>query len=288
MATPTTKTEPLYQKDGHLYTHTSPISSVQPLSSLPPDVQTLFKPPPSTAPGEPYILTTPSTIFHAQGGGQPSDTGTITAAGTIFTVHQVRTVAPTILHMGTMTPSPATAAAATTTPSTPPPTTSTLIATPGLQQIDPAKRTLHSRLHTAGHLLGLAAAQLKAQDILDGPLTDGKASHYPGASFVEFHGLIPSDKKPALQSAVDALVAADLPVLIEWWSEERARGECTGVLESFKQGEEGVRVVRVGEVGSYPCGGTHVRRSGECGRVVVRNVKRQKGVTKVSYEVVDA
>src|SRR5690242_16385791 len=278
MATPTTKTDPLYQKDGHLYTHTSPISSIQPLSSLPPAVQPLSKPPPPTAPGDPYILTPPSTIFHAQGGGQPSDTGTITAAGTIFAVHQVRSVAPTILHMGTMTPSPAATA----------PPAATLLAAPGLQQIDPAKRTLHSRLHTAGHLLGLAAAQLKAQHVLDGPLADGKASHYPGAAFVEFHGLIPSDKKPALQSAVDALVRADLPVLIEWWSEERARGECTGVLESFKQGEDGVRVVRVGDVGSYPCGGTHVRRSGECGRVVVRNVKRQKGVTKVSYEVVDA
>jgi Ser-tRNA(Ala) deacylase AlaX len=40
-------------------------------------------------------------------------------------------------------------------------------------------------------------------------------------------------------------------------------------------------------MGSYPCGGTHVKSTKGCGRVVIRNIKRQKGVTKVSYEVQD-
>lgn len=155
------------------------------------------------------------------------------------------------------------------------------------QSIDVEKRLLHSRIHTAGHILGLAAAALKKEGILDPSIIDGKASHYPGAAFVEFSGLIPSDKKSALQAKTDELVAQDLPVRIHFWDEERARKECTGVLESFKQDEDGVRVVEIGDAGSYPCGGTHVRRTGECGRVVVRNVKRQKGITKISYEVQD-
>ncbi|KZM24629.1 uncharacterized protein EKO05_0008640 [Ascochyta rabiei] len=273
---PTTRTEALYQKDGHLYTHSAPISSVQPLSSLPPETQGLFKPPPE---GDPYILTTPQTIFHAQGGGQPSDTGTISSGEAVFNVHQVRRVEPAILHMGTFHSAA---------------TLSTERATdekqqePAQQHIDVPRRVLHSRLHTAGHILGLAAAALKEQGVLPATLVDGKASHYPGAAFVEFSGLIPTDAKPALQAKTDELVSLDLPVRIHFWDEARARAECTGVLESFKQDEDGVRVVEIGDAGSYPCGGTHVRRTGECGRVVVRNIKRQKGVTKVSYEVQDA
>ncbi|KAJ4403041.1 hypothetical protein N0V91_006787 [Didymella pomorum] len=265
---PTAKTDPLYQKDGHLYTHTSPISSIHPLSSLPQDAQSLFKPPPE---GEPYILTTPSTIFHAQGGGQPSDTGTIIAGEKTFNVHQVRKVDPAILHMGTFTsPSPFEAKGED-----------------GKQDIDIQKRILHSRIHTAGHVIGLAAAALKKEGVIDENVVDGKASHYPGAAFVEFIGLIPSDKKAAIQAKTDEMVAQDLPVDIHFWDEERARRECTGVLESFKQDDDGVRVVAIGDMGSYPCGGTHVKSTKGCGRVVIRNIKRQKGVTKVSYEVQD-
>ena len=159
----------------------------------------------------------------------------------------------------------------------------------GLQSIDVEKRVLHSRIHTAGHIIGLAAAALRTEGVMDKTIVDGKASHYPGAAFVEFIGLIPSSLKEALQEKTDELVAADLPVEILFWDEERARRECTGVLEGFglKGDEEGVRVVRIGEKGSYPCGGTHVLRTGEVGRVVVRNIKRQKGVSKVGYEVRD-
>ncbi|KAJ4319298.1 hypothetical protein N0V94_003991 [Neodidymelliopsis sp. IMI 364377] len=246
---PTSKTDAVYQKDMYLYTHTSPITTIHPLSSLPPSAQILFKPPPEET-GTPYILTSPSTIFHAQGGGQPSDTGTISTDSTTFTVHQVRRLDSTILHMGVFSP-----------PDSKLPVPSPASAT---QEIDIEKRSLHSRIHTAGHVLGLAAAQLKASGLLPADLVDGKASHYPGAAFVEFVGLIPGEKKAALQGAVDELVERDLGVKVFFWDEERARTEC-----------------------SYPCGGTHVKSTKECGRIVVRNIKRQKGITKVSYEVQD-
>lgn len=268
------KTDPLYQKDGHLYTHTSTITSIHALSSLPPETQSLFKPPPSSTP---YILTTPSTIFHAQGGGQPSDTGTISPlqGGPPFTVHQVRKTDPAILHMGVFEGD---------SNSEPPSLDSGIQAT---QSIDVPKRILHSRIHTAGHVIGVVINQLMALGTLPQDLVDGKASHYPGAAFVEFSGLIPGTAKEAIQAKVDELVAQDLPVTIHFWSEERARAECTGVVDGVKGDEEGVRVVAFGEAGRYPCGGTHVRGLKECGRVVVRGIKRQKGVSKVSYEVQD-
>jgi Ser-tRNA(Ala) deacylase AlaX len=263
------RTDPLYQKDGQKHTHTSPITSIRALSSLSLETQSLFKPPPET---EPYILTTPSTIFHAQGGGQPSDTGTISTGTTTFHVHQVRKVDPAILHMGVFSPP-----------------TDKFEQGEAEQKIDTAKRLLHSRIHTAGHVIGLAVAHLKTTGSLPPDVIDGKASHYPGAAFVEFSGLIPGDKKAEIQARVDEMVAADMDVKIHFWDEDKAKKECTGVMEALKGDEEdGVRVVEIGSEGSYPCGGTHVQRLKECGRVVVRGIKRQKGVSKVSYEVQDA
>ncbi|KAF1364011.1 hypothetical protein EJ07DRAFT_172936 [Lizonia empirigonia] len=167
---PATKTEALYQKDGHKYNHTAPISTIQPLSSLPEDTQSLFKPPPEGT-SDPHIITTASTIFHAQGGGQPSDTGTMTAGACTFTVHQVRRAAPSILHMGTFSDDARFAPAeAAHQPSIP-------------------QRASCKRIHTAGHVIGLAAAALRREGALAPDVVDGKASHYPGAAFVKFGGL---------------------------------------------------------------------------------------------------
>ncbi|KAH7411568.1 alanyl-tRNA synthetase-like protein [Phaeosphaeria sp. MPI-PUGE-AT-0046c] len=280
MASPlTTRTNPLYAKDGQLHEHTANISSIQPLSSLPEGTQSLFKPPQDSTP---YILTTPETIFHAQGGGQPSDTGTITCTdpAVVFTVHQVRKPDDgegVILHMVSLSPSSTNANSSL----------DTMHGAQGKQQIDIGKRLLHSRIHTAGHVIGLAINQLVKESVLPSDLRDGKASHYPGAAFVEFAGLIPGPAKDAIQARVDDMVARDMGVSIHFWTEAHARTHCTGVLESFKSDADGVRVVEIGDVGSYPCGGTHVLRLSECGKVVVRGIKRQKGVSKVSYEVQD-
>jgi Ser-tRNA(Ala) deacylase AlaX len=267
------RTDPLYQKDGQLYKHTSTITTIQPLSSFSEETRVLFKPPPESTS---YILTTPSTIFHAQGGGQPSDTGTIkpmTLDGPTFHVHQVRKVDPAILHMGVFENKDS---------------NFTGEENEEIEQvIDIDKRILHSRIHTAGHVIGLAINTLAKEGKLPGDIVDGKASHYPGAAFVEFSGIIAGDKKAEIQARVDELVAQNLSVKIHFWSEEKARSDCTGVLESFKSDENGVRVVEIGDVGSYPCGGTHVVGLRECGKVVVRGIKRQKGVSKVSYEVQD-
>ncbi|PVH98028.1 hypothetical protein DM02DRAFT_616060 [Periconia macrospinosa] len=321
------KTEALYQKDGTLTTHTTTLTSLLPLASYPAKTQALFKPiPPTTTSEDPnaesqekeregLILTALSTIFHAQGGGQPSDTGVITTttvqgtkdkndavAESELIVHQVRKLpsTSTILHLVSPSSSPSSSAPLTTTPI---PTTIT-------QTIDAQKRLLHSRLHTAGHVLGLAIHLLSRPQspsssadppVLPIDLKDGKASHYPSAAFVECFGtnggVITGDKKSVIQAKVDELVKSDLEVRIAWLGREDAETECIGGIEAVNLGggeggggedeeEEGVRVVHIGGLGCYACGGTHVKRLAELGRVVVRSIKRQKGVSKVGYDVV--
>jgi Ser-tRNA(Ala) deacylase AlaX len=195
----------------------------------------------------------------------------MTSGQTTFHVHQVRKTDPAILHMGVFEPAD-----------------ETFTDKEVEQKINVEKRVLHSRIHTAGHVIGLAINHLIRAGNLPSDILDGKAPHYPGAAFVEFSGLIPGTAKDSIQAKVDEMVAQNLPVRIHFWNEDRARRECTGVLDVVKGDEDGVRVVEIGEAGSYPCGGTHVVGLKECGKVVVRGIKRQKGVSKVSYEVQDA
>ena len=155
------------------------------------------------------------------------------------------------------------------------------------QMIDVPKRRLHARIHTAGHILGLAVRELR--DVV-GPVVDGKAMHYPQSAFVEFHGLIEGRHKGAIQAKVNEIVARKIPVNVHFWSEDVMRETCVippaeGMVEEVGKGEL-LRAVEVEGLGAYPCGGTPMPDTGSCG-MVVRRITRQKGVTKISYQVVE-
>ncbi|KAF1991120.1 ThrRS/AlaRS common domain-containing protein [Aulographum hederae CBS 113979] len=269
-------TEAVYLHDINLRTLDTKVLDVQPLSSLSEDDRALFK----QSAEDDHVLTTESTIFYPQGGGQPSDVGTITSRSkegenttkTTFTVSSVRhgggasSSTPSILHCGSFSP-----------PSSTFPPGSTVT-----QEIDSATRDLHSRIHSAGHILGLAVAALSIPGIDEGT----RAMHFPSSAFVDFSGLIDGRWKDAIQAKVDEMVKQEIPIEIRVMGFREAGERCRiGPAEmGFKEGDE-VRVVEVVGWGAYPCGGTHVRHTGEVGEIGVRRISRQKGRTKISYEV---
>jgi Ser-tRNA(Ala) deacylase AlaX len=154
------------------------------------------------------------------------------------------------------------------------------------QIINGAQRDLFSRLHTAGHILGLAINALCREGVIP-PLLESKASHYPGSASVEFIGLIDGKHKQAIQEKTDEFVQSAAEVLIHWWPMDRLLTDCTGVTEGFKlpEGETMGRVVEMVGMGAYPCGGTHVENCSLVGKVDVRKISRSKGVSRVSYSV---
>src|ERR1700742_5228961 len=102
------RTKLVYQQRGELRQYLSKLLSITPVSTLPEADQSLIK----NASEEDYALITDETIFYVQGGGQPSDTGTIAPTfsepGTspIFEVNSVRHPAAggAILHFGRFKP----------------------------------------------------------------------------------------------------------------------------------------------------------------------------------------
>jgi Ser-tRNA(Ala) deacylase AlaX len=265
----TDRTKLVYQQDGEKLLHTAKVLSIVPVAALPKLDQALVK----DSSDIEHAVITESTIFYVQGGGQPSDTGIMTKADSSFEVQSVRQPAQggQILHLGRFIPVGATI----------------FDAGEEIQQhVDAEKRNLYSRLHTAGHILGLAINALCREGVLP-PLTESKASHYPDSAAVEFGGLIEGKHKDAIQAKTDEFVLSARPVKIHWWSMEELLEKCTGVTEGFElpEGEVMGRVVEMEGLGSYPCGGTHVQDCSQVGKIEVKKISRSKGISRVSYRV---
>ena len=271
-------TQLVFQQDGERLLHTAKILSIVPVSELPAPDQALVK----DVSDVEHAIIVDSTIFHVQGGGQPSDTGKMTSfdtaatnADSTFEVKSVRQPAQggQILHFGRFIPADG--------------ATAPFDAGRELQQhVDAEKRNLHSRLHTAGHVMSLAIHALCREGALP-PLKELKASHYPDSAAVVFNGTLEGKHKDIIQAKTDEFVQSARPVKIHWWPMEELLEKCYGTGEGFAlpEGETLGRVVEMEGLGSYPCGGTHVQDCSKVGKIEVKKISRSKGTSKVSYRV---
>ena len=245
------------------------VVAIEHISALSEADRVLFK----QACNEDHAVSTAETIFYPQGGGQQSDSGVMTSTkpnnAASFEVSNVRTGSSgRILHLGRFNPS-----------DLPQFTRGEIVK----QVIDTIKHDLNCRLHTGGHIVGLAVRHL-AESIPD--VVELKAQHYPDAAFVEFRGLIDGKHKAAIQAKSDQLVQQDLPVKIDWWDETQLREKGAIVPDNMAvSGTDCLRVVNIEGAGAYPCGGTHVCGTKQIGKIEIRRISRQKGVSKVSYSI---
>jgi Ser-tRNA(Ala) deacylase AlaX len=201
------------------------------------------------------------TPFYPQGGGQPSDTGTIEGDGFTFIVSKAVLVDGVVHHQGV---------AAAGEP------------VPGVvsARIDAEPRALHAALHSGGHLIMTAMFELTGMRAV-------KGFHFPQGAYVEFEGTLDEATKAelveALQRRIDEMIAADEEVQVESTTVGELLAE--GVfMPTEVPADKPTRVVTTCGYRS-PCGGTHVARTGELAGLRVRRVKSKSGRTRVAYEV---
>ncbi|OAQ97023.1 hypothetical protein LLEC1_03896 [Akanthomyces lecanii] len=255
-----------FHHNAKLFRLKTAIVSTRPFSALEEANRQLFK----DGSDEDHVVVTAETIFHPQGGGQPSDQGSMSTTAVAngdasstppFEVRAVRLDAVNdgqVLHLGRF-------ASAATASSFQQPGTAVE------QAIDAEKRVYYSRLHTAGHVLGAAVRHL-VMDKVEG-FDELKASHFPDSAGCE----------------VDEYIARAMPVEIDFWDADEFRREGLERLipdSSFlAPGETKFRVVKIVGAEVYPCGGTHVDTTDLCGETTVRKIARNKGISRVSYAV---
>ena len=189
------------------------------------------------------------TVFYPTGGGQPGDIGAITWEGGSVAVSDTRYGdAGAIRHL---TEADAILPAAGT------------VVTASL---DWDRRYLHMRMHTALHLLG---------SVLQYGVTGGNIS--AAKSRLDFDMEDTVDKEQ-VTADIQALVAADHPLTCRWISDEEldAQPELVRTM-SVKppKGAGKVRLLEIEGVDLQPCGGTHLKSTGEVGQVRVGKVEKK-------------
>jgi len=205
-----------------------------------------------------------TTIFHPQGGGQPSDTGTIFTAKAKFAVKDVRDAGGIVEHYGDFEEGE-----------------SFNVEEKVQLEINEKDRRLFARLHSAGHALDVAVSALKLK------LVPGKGFHFPTSPYVEYEGTIEAAQRAKvveqLQQELNKVIAQDLPVKVQWTEYNKIK-DLIGVLPSYLEKDKPSRIVIMGSEGC-PCGGTHVKNLSELGKVSIKGVKARKNTVRISYKV---
>jgi misacylated tRNA(Ala) deacylase len=194
------------------------------------------------------------TNFYARAGGQPGDVGMLRwAGGEMVVADTLKGPEDTVLHV----PAPGAAL---------PPVGAEVTAV-----LDWARRHRLMRMHTSLHLL---CSLIPGAGVTGGQIGVDK-------SRLDFDLPDPPTKE-SLTEGLNALVAADHPVS-ETWITEAELDANPGLVRTLSvqppRGSGRIRLVRIGDpaapVDYQPCGGTHVRRTGEIGRVEVAKIENK-------------
>jgi len=189
------------------------------------------------------------TVFYAMGGGQPGDTGVLRWDGGEARVIDTRygdrgAIRHVLAENAELPPEGAYVTA----------------------KIDWDRRYRHMRMHTALHLLGA---------VLKFGVTGGNIAADRSRLDFDMEDTIDKD---AVNDALRALVSEDHPVHSEWISDEQLEAQPELVRTMSVQPPKGhgkIRLLNIAGVDLQPCGGTHLKATGEVGAVRVSKVEKK-------------
>jgi len=206
---------------------------------------------------EPGGIVLDRTVFYAQGGGQPGDRGELILddGSRLSIVNAV--YGPdrqTILHAvseGAALPA---------------------LGARVLARIDWDLRFKRMRAHTALHLLTA---------VLPYPVTGGAVGDAEGR--LDFDSGEAALDKAEIAEKLNALIGADAAVRMRWISDDDLAAN-PGLVKTMSvkppTGTGRVRLVEIEGIDLQPCGGTHVRRTGEIGQAVVSGIEKKGRINR--------
>ena len=201
---------------------------------------------------KPASVVMDRTLFYAQGGGQPGDSGVLEIAGSAPLAVTNTIYAPdrvTILHQ---------LAAGSVLPAS---------GTEITQVLDWKTRFQRMKTHTSLHLLTA---------VLPYPVTGGAIGD--GEGRLDFDIPLPVPGKEEIEAKLAELIARNMSVSDHYITDEELSAS-PGLIKTMSvkppMGLGRVRLVKIGDIDLQPCGGTHVRSTGEIGRVLVTAVENK-------------
>lgn len=192
------------------------------------------------------------TVFYPRGGGQPGDSGRLVLDNgvTLEIIEAVKGQGhDSVLHLprdGGELPAPGQNCRA---------------------EIDWDRRYRFMRMHTAMHILS---------SLLPYPVTGGQVGD--GKGRLDFDIPEAGLEKETITQELNRLIALDSDVTERWISDQELADQPDLVKTMSVRPPTGhgrVRLIEVCGCDLQPCGGTHVARSGEIGRVEVTKIKKK-------------
>lgn len=193
------------------------------------------------------------TIFYPEGGGQPSDKGTLGDAR----IEYVRVVDGEVVHQvnGTLGKDQEVKAV-----------------------LDWNWRYEYMKTHSAGHLLHEVIMTLFNNISAIG------ASHGKKA-YIEYQGVIDASEKDRIEQEVNTVREQRLPIITKYVTYEELAKESHSVPTNLPKNKP-LRMLKLGNYPAMADGGIQVKDTGEIGKIWIANISVADGKTTIRYGVV--
>ncbi len=208
--------------------------------------------------GKHWEITLDRTIFYPQGGGQPSDKGTIVGPKGLAKVTHVRLVEDVAIHECTLTGELASGDEVTTT-------------------IDWDTRFHNMRVHSAGHIIH------EAVKLVDPNITPLKGEH-GDKPYIEYIGSLTIDKKFAIEKEANQIVSKNATLVCEFVSLDELMKRAAWVPAHLPKNKP-LRILTVGDFAPIPDGGTQVHSASEVGPIIISEVANDGEHVRVYYQI---
>lgn len=207
------------------------------------------------------VVILDQTIFYPQGGGQPFDMGIIDSPAGEFVVEEVRFVDAQVKHIGR----------------------GTLHAGDSVTcRVDKDRRMLNARIHSAGHLVDKAIADLNL------PWKPGKGYHFPNGPYDEYVGSLEGVDKEKIKADIERLcnecIAKGGKTEVIFMTKEEMQKVCRYTPDFPEEKETRARIV-IHDGFYMPCGGTPVADLSEIRSMTIRKIKPEGANIRVGYDV---
>jgi Ser-tRNA(Ala) deacylase AlaX len=223
-----------------------------------------------------YAMIFDKTIFHPQGGGQPSDEGYLENQSKKIIVN-LSTISydrerDLVLHK----------------------ISKEEFSKSDIQlydefdmKINEEKRRLFARLHSAGHLLDISVNKIGLN------LVPGKGYHFQDGPYVEYSGSLDKAKIPSLVAEIEknsneiiSQSTLENSSISKFYDYEDGKKEF-GTIPSYLPENKPFRWVKLlKEDLGCPCGGTHVKHVKDIQSIKINKITNKGKVVRVSYNVI--
>lgn len=208
--------------------------------------------------GNLWEIVLSSTVFYPEGGGQPSDKGTISGKNGKAHVKHVRMKGELVIHECTLEGKLASGDEVHCV-------------------IDWSLRYHNMRVHSAGHIVH-EAVKIIAPHLIP---TKG---HHSDDAYIEYSGSLPIDKKYFIEKEANSLVDKKLLLTTELVSMEELQRRTPWAPEHLPKNKP-LRILTIGELAPIPDGGTQVHSAEEVGPITITKIENSDDHIRVYYAI---